>query len=159
MTIISALPYNLQNNNTADATQVMANINQIRNDVNNNAQPAGNGQSFQIKLTGITTDTAFTLPANSIITGVILYVTAGSLNASPPQIYFSNSSNTYPNIEFTLPLTTYSSGKACTTLNFNAVFNVSGTNLSTLFDLSDGITPGNGFNSATVDVVIQYVTF
>lgn len=36
MTIISALPYNLQNGNNADASQVMANFNQIRNDVNNN---------------------------------------------------------------------------------------------------------------------------
>lgn len=37
MSIISALPYTLQNGNNADASQVMADFNQIRDDVNNNA--------------------------------------------------------------------------------------------------------------------------
>lgn len=37
MSIISALPYTLQNGTNADASQVMADFNQIRDDVNNNA--------------------------------------------------------------------------------------------------------------------------
>ena len=41
MTIISALPYTLTNGTVADATQVMANFNQILNNVNANAQMGG----------------------------------------------------------------------------------------------------------------------
>lgn len=47
MSIISALPYTLQNGQVADATQVMANLNQIRNDVNNNAAPASDSTAYQ----------------------------------------------------------------------------------------------------------------
>ena len=46
MTIINALPFNLQNGTTADATQVMADFNEIVNDVNNNA--AHNGVNTDI---------------------------------------------------------------------------------------------------------------
>jgi hypothetical protein len=38
--IISSLPFTLTNGQPNDASQVMANLNQIRNDVNNNAQSA-----------------------------------------------------------------------------------------------------------------------
>ncbi len=41
MTIISPLPYTLANGNPGDASQVMANFNQIVADVNQNAQSAG----------------------------------------------------------------------------------------------------------------------
>lgn len=41
MSIINALPYTLTNGTTADATQVMANFNQIVNNVNANAQAGG----------------------------------------------------------------------------------------------------------------------
>lgn len=54
MTIINALPFNLQNGTTADATQVMADFNEIVNDVNNNA--AHNGVNTDITaLTGLVT--------------------------------------------------------------------------------------------------------
>lgn len=46
MTIISPLPFTLTNGTTADATQVMADLNQIRNDVNSNA--AGGGGSGNV---------------------------------------------------------------------------------------------------------------
>lgn len=39
MTIISALPFTLTNGSNADASQVMANLDQIRDDVNANAAP------------------------------------------------------------------------------------------------------------------------
>ena len=41
MSIIGKLPFNLQNGQTADATQVMANFDEILNDVNNNAAHNG----------------------------------------------------------------------------------------------------------------------
>jgi hypothetical protein len=54
MTIINALPFNLQNGTTADATQVMANFDEILNDTNNNA--AHNGVNSDITaLTALTT--------------------------------------------------------------------------------------------------------
>ncbi len=54
MTIINALPFTLQNGTTADATQVMADFDEIVNDVNNNA--AHNGVNSDITaLTALTT--------------------------------------------------------------------------------------------------------
>src|SRR5882672_5153759 len=54
MTIVNALPFNLQNGTTADATQVMADFNSIKNDVNTNA--AHNGANNDItSLAGLTT--------------------------------------------------------------------------------------------------------
>ena len=54
MTIISPLPYTLSNGTTNDATQVMADFNQIVNDTNANA--AHNGANSDItSLTGLTT--------------------------------------------------------------------------------------------------------
>lgn len=54
MTIINPLPFNLQNGTTADATQVMADFNEILNDVNANG--AHNGANSDItSLTGLST--------------------------------------------------------------------------------------------------------
>lgn len=54
MTIIGALPVTLQNGTTAEATEVMADLNKIRNDVNSNA--AANGANADItSLSGLTT--------------------------------------------------------------------------------------------------------
>lgn len=54
MSIISSLPYSLTNGTTADATQVMANFNQIYNNVNANASSSGVNSSIT-QLTGLTT--------------------------------------------------------------------------------------------------------
>lgn len=54
MAIISALPYNLTNGTTADATQVMANFNQIVSNTNSNG--AHNGANSDItSILGLTT--------------------------------------------------------------------------------------------------------
>ena len=53
-TIIPSFPYTLQNNTTADATQVQANFNQIQNDVNTNAAENGANSSIT-SLSGLTT--------------------------------------------------------------------------------------------------------
>lgn len=54
MTIIGALPVTLQNGTTADATDVMSDLNKIRSDTNSNA--AANGANSDItSLTGLTT--------------------------------------------------------------------------------------------------------
>lgn len=54
MSIISALPFNLQNGTTADATQVMANFNQVVSNVNANAATAGANSNIT-SITGLTT--------------------------------------------------------------------------------------------------------
>jgi hypothetical protein len=54
MTIVGALPFTLQNGTTADATQVMADFNSIKTDVNSHA--AANGANNDItSLAGLTT--------------------------------------------------------------------------------------------------------
>ncbi len=54
MSIVGALPFTLQNGTTADATQVMADFNSIKTDVNSNA--AANGANNDItSLAGLTT--------------------------------------------------------------------------------------------------------
>lgn len=45
--IIGTLPFNLTNNAPNDASQVMADLNKIRNDVNTNAQARGAGSSYR----------------------------------------------------------------------------------------------------------------
>ena len=59
MSIIGALPFNLQNGQTADATQVMANFNEIVNDTNSNAAAAG-ANSDITSLSGLTTPLSVT---------------------------------------------------------------------------------------------------
>lgn len=75
MTIISALPFNLQNGQTADATQVMANFDEILNDVNNNA--AHNGANNDI-----TSLSALTTPITPLQGGTNAYYGAGSGTAN-----------------------------------------------------------------------------
>ena len=77
MTIISALPFDLLNGTTADATQVDANFNEIVNDVNNNA--AHNGVNSDI-----TALTALTLPIPPAGGGTNVYIagtSGGTANA------------------------------------------------------------------------------
>lgn len=75
--IINSLPYNLTNGSLADATQVMANYNQIVTNVNTNA--AHNGANTDItSLTGLTTPLAATYGGTVIYTGG---TTGGSGNA------------------------------------------------------------------------------
>ena len=75
MTIINALPYTLTNGTTADATQVMADFNEILNDVNNNA--AHNGANNDItSLSGLTT------PITPAQGGTTIYYGAGGGTAN-----------------------------------------------------------------------------
>lgn len=68
MTIISPLPFALTNGTTADATQVMADLNQIRTDVNNNAASG----SPTITLTGGVTGSSTSPVATTVITNANL---------------------------------------------------------------------------------------
>lgn len=75
--IVSALPFQLQNNTVADATQVMANFNQLLNGVNANA--AKNGANSDITaLLGLTTPLAPSVGGTSTWTGG---TSTGSANA------------------------------------------------------------------------------
>lgn len=66
--IVPALPFQLQNNTLADATQVMANFNQILNNVNANA--AKNGSNSDITaLLGLTTPLAPGVGGTTTFTG------------------------------------------------------------------------------------------
>lgn len=160
--IIGPLPFTFVNGETADGSQVNANLAAIVTGVNNNAAQKGNGQVLQIVMVGLTSDTNFTLPANSMITGVAVQCTSGSLT-SGAAVYLSNSLNTYPNVKYDLiSLSSLSAGQGITGVRdtFASIINhISGSDLTTQFDLSDGMTPGNGFNGATVNAIIQFVTF
>lgn len=69
MSIFSTLPYTLTNGSTADATQVMANFNQIVN--NGNANAAANGANSDItSLSGLTTPLSITQGGTGVTTGV-----------------------------------------------------------------------------------------
>jgi hypothetical protein len=75
MTIINALPYQLLNGNTADASQVMADFNEILNDVNTNA--AHNGANNDI-----TSLNALTTPITPAQGGTTVYYGAGGGTAN-----------------------------------------------------------------------------
>jgi microcystin-dependent protein len=75
--IVPALPFQLQNNTVADATQVMANFNQLLNNVNTNA--AKNGSNSDITaLLGLTTPLAPGVGGTTTFTGG---TSGGSANA------------------------------------------------------------------------------
>jgi hypothetical protein len=81
--IISALPFNLQNGTTADATQVMANFNQILGDTNSNA--AKNGANSDItSITGLTTPLSYTLGGSSVYLGGTVTGTANAIVLAAP---------------------------------------------------------------------------
>lgn len=66
--IVPALPFQLQNNTTADATQVMANFNQLLNSINANS--AKNGINSDItSLLGLTTPLAPSVGGTNTFTG------------------------------------------------------------------------------------------
>lgn len=84
MTIINSLPYQLVNGTTADASQVMANYNEIFNDVNANA--AHNGTNSDItSITGLTT------PLSLAQGGTAIYVGGTSTGSANAQILASPS--------------------------------------------------------------------
>jgi len=68
MTIVNPLPYNIQNGQAVDANPVMANLNQIVNDVNANAAPAaGNAKQTFAVANATASDQAINLgQANSL---------------------------------------------------------------------------------------------
>lgn len=77
MTIVSSLPFTLQNGTVADATQVMANLQGIVDDVNANA--AANGANSDItSLLGLTTPLAYGVGGSSAYIGA---TSTGSANA------------------------------------------------------------------------------
>jgi hypothetical protein len=75
--IITTLPFQLQNGTTADATQVMADFNQIVNNVNANAAKSG-ANSDITSLTGLTTPLAPASGGSSVYTAG---ASAGTANA------------------------------------------------------------------------------
>ena len=86
MTIISTLPYSLTNGSTADATQVMADFNQIVNNVNANA--AANGANSDItSLSGLSTPLSVTQggtgTTTSTGTGSVVLSASPALTGSP----------------------------------------------------------------------------
>jgi microcystin-dependent protein len=105
MTIIAVLPYDVQNGTTNDASQVMANFNQIMDGVNSNA--AENGVNTSItQLTGITTPLsvsqggtgAATLSANKLIVGAGASVNSIS-NGTAGQVLTSNGALADPSFQ------------------------------------------------------------
>lgn len=86
MTIISTLPYTLTNGSTADATQVMADFNQIVNNVNANA--AANGANSDItSLTGLSTPLSISQGGSGTTTatgtGELVLATSPALAGTP----------------------------------------------------------------------------
>lgn len=80
--IVPALPFNLQNNTVADATQVMANFNQILNSTNANA--AKNGANSDITaLLGLTTPLAPSVGGTTTFTGGTSGGTGNAQTVSP----------------------------------------------------------------------------
>lgn len=79
MTIIGVEPFQLQNGTTADATQVMANLNKIVGDVNANA--AGNGVNSDI-----TSLTALIVPITPTQGGSTIYTAGASTGTANAQV-------------------------------------------------------------------------
>ena len=75
--IVNTLPFQLQNGTTADATQVMADFNQIVSNVNSNAANSGANSNIT-SLTGLTTPLGPTFGGSSVYTGG---TSTGSANA------------------------------------------------------------------------------
>lgn len=118
MTIINALPFNLQNGTTADATQVMANFNEILNDTNTNA--AHNGVNTDITaLTGLTT------PVTPAQGGTTIYYGAGGGTANAQTIASPIPANFVLTAGYSIFWVPSVSNTAAFTLNVNATGNVS----------------------------------
>lgn len=136
MTISTPYPYTLQNGTTADATQVMANFNQIQNDVNANA--ANNGANNNItSLTGLTTPIA---PGSG---GTIVYnssVTTNVANAyTVATTVPSNWSNNQGQGLVWVPNATNTAGTATLTVNTKTTKNIKKLNLAgTIVDVAAG---------------------
>lgn len=163
MTIINALPFNLQNGNTADATQVDANFNEIVNDVNTNA--AHNGVNTDITaLTGLITPITPVQGGTNVFIGgtstgtanaqvVASAVPSGfSLTAGDRIIFIAGATNTGT-------LTLNVNGAGATAVNKNSLSGVvtlhggevtAGNTVEAIFDgtqfiiLTDASTPGFG---------------
>src|SRR5450631_2008113 len=125
MTIINALPFNLQNGTTADATQVDANFNEVVNDVNNNA--AHNGVNTDITaLNGLVT------PITPAQGGTTIFYGAGSGTANaqivasltPTGFTLTAGYSVYwiPSVGNTGALTLVVNGTAATAVKFQSNF-------------------------------------
>lgn len=82
MTIVSAVPFTLQNGTIADATQVMADFNSIKNDVNANA--AHNGANNDItSLSGLTTPLSVAQGGTGSVLGAgLILLASGTVSAA-----------------------------------------------------------------------------
>lgn len=107
-------PFTLQNNTTADATQVMANFNTVRNCVINNA--AGSGVNTDItSITGLSTPLSQPQGGSAVYIGGTSTGTANAqIVASPSPIGFSLTSG------FRLTFTAGATNTGATTLNANS---------------------------------------
>lgn len=102
MTIIGALPVTLQNGTTADATDVMADLNKIRNDTNANA--AANGANSDItSLTGMTTPLSVAQGGTGTALGPgAILLTSGTVSAAATLDIVLTSYTSYRAIKFLL---------------------------------------------------------
>lgn len=106
MAIVSSLPYNLVNATLADATQVMANFNQIVQGVNTNGASAGANTNIT-SLNGLTTALSVnqggtgktTLAANGVLIGAGISGVSVTSPGSAGQIFTSNGTGADPSFQ------------------------------------------------------------
>lgn len=83
MTIVNPVPFTLQNGQTADATQVMADLNSIITDVNAGAAASG-ANSDITALLGLTTPISYLLGGTQVYTGGTVTGTANAIVLAAP---------------------------------------------------------------------------
>lgn len=125
MTIVNPLPYTLTNGTTADATQVMADLNQIVANVNANGAENGANSSIT-SLTGLTTP----LPINEGGTGTI---TGGNLVPSASMTMWAGNPSSPPDGWL------YCDGSAVSRATYATLF----ATIGTAFGSGDGSTTFN----------------
>jgi hypothetical protein len=124
----------------------------------------------QIKLTGITGPTTFTLPANAMYIGYIINFNSGTptSTAAGPMIYNSLNPVSTTNQNISLTIENSETLPVCETFfNFdgnspgfsNFILNSSADPTTTFDIVNDDNTAGSGWGTLNVDVIIQYVTF
>lgn len=149
--IINTLPYQLQNGTTADASQVMADFNQIVNNTNSNA--AKNGANSDItSITGLTTPLTVAQGGTSVYAGGTSTGTANAqVLASPSPSGFTLTANRR------VTFTAGASNTGPMTLNVNGTGAISVTQL-----LSSGLAAlvgGEAQSGTTVDVVYNGTSY
>lgn len=160
MSIISALPFNLTNGSTADATQVMANFNDIVNGVNSNAVAASGGS---LTLAAITNSTINSTPIGqtSPSTGAFTNITAsGTLGAGATTLSSTLGVTGATTLSSTLSTTGLTTATGGLTLGALLTFTTPptvasastvdlGAQVSNVLDIS-GTTPITSFGSTAV---------